>query len=240
MQSKTPAIVLHTTQYSDSASILTAYTLEYGRASYFVRNANKKKSSLRNGLLQPLTILDMNVIHQHGKTIHQIKDIHSSYPFVFIPTHPVKNAIALFIAELLYKTLRNEESQPLLYSFVENSIMQLDLCEEGVANFHLIFMAKLSRYLGFEASANVNGYAFFDLVNGVFCATPPLHSKCLKQETCADFATLLDLGYHNAHELILSRMRRVQLLEGIIEFYKLHIPDFKGLQSLAVLQSLFD
>ncbi len=239
MLSKTSAIVLHATPYSDVASILAVYTLEYGRSSYFVRNSKKKKSPVKSAFLQPLSLVEMDVIHQQGKTIHQIRDMHTAHPLVHLSSHPLKNAIALFVAELLYKTLRIEESQPLLYSFLENSILQLDLCEEGLANFHLVFMVKLSRYLGFEASANEDDCKYFDLQNGVFCASRPL-SHYLQQETCADFSKLLGLNYSNSQELVLNRARRVELLEALIEFYRLHIPDFKGLQSLSVLQSLFD
>lgn len=239
MVSKTSAIVLHVTPYSDVASILAVYSLENGRCAYFVRGSKKRRSPFKNAFFQPLSLVEMDVIHQQGKTIHQIRDVHMIHPLVNLSSHPIKNAIALFIAELLYKTLRNEESQPMLYSFLENSILQLDLCEEGIPNFHLVFMVKLSRYLGFEASPNQEGCKYFDLQHGIFTnSCPPSHY--IQPDVCATFSDLLERGYHDAHLLVLSRTRRVELLGALMEFYQLQIPEFKGLQSLSVLQSLFD
>lgn len=240
MHFNTPAIVLHSTKYSDSAVILTVYTSELGRASYFVRNSSKKKSSFRNALLQPLTILNINALHQNGKTIHQLKEIQTKHPFSSIPFNPIKNALALFIAEILYKALRHEEADEQLYYFLENSILELDGATIDVANFHLVFLVKFSRYLGFEPSTNDSKYNYFDLINGIFVATPPQHGNYLGGETCSDFSALLGLNYDAMSELVLTRKRRSILLEKLLDFYQFHLEDFRGLQSMTILKSLFD
>jgi len=237
---KTNGIVLHSLKYSDSASIMTVYTRQFGRVSYMVHGVNKKKSVCRAAFLQALTIVEMDVLHVPGKEIQQIKDMRLAYPFVGIPFHPVKNSLALFISELLFRTLRRTEPDESLYLFLENSIQTLDCCEAGISNFHLIFLIKLSRHLGFEPNQDETTATYFDLMNGVFLKQKPLHIHFLTSDMSGDFAALLHCDYSDMHELLLSRQRRVDLLESLIQYYRLHIPDFQGLHSLAVLQSLFD
>lgn len=240
MQVKTTGIVLHSIKYSDSANIVTVYTRHFGRVSYMVHGVNKKKSVCRPAYLQALSMLEMDVYHVPGKSIQRIKDMRTMYQFTGIPIDPVKNAVALFIAEILFRTLWQTEPDENVFLFLENSIQQLDCCETGISNFHLIFLLKLTRYLGFEPNHDEESFRYFDLMNGVFLKEKPLHSHFLMPEDATDFEVLLHSDYTNMYQLNFSRMKRQKLLESLVEYYRLHIPDFHGLNSLAVLQSLFD
>ncbi len=240
MQVKTTGIVLHSTKHTDSSSIITIYTHQFGRVSYLIHGANKKKSLVRAAMVQPLSLVELDVFHKPGKEIQQIKDIRMEYQFNNIPFDPVKNSLALFISELLFRVLRQTEPDESLFLFLENSIQQLDCCETGVANFHLVFMLKLSRYLGFEPNKDEDEANYFDLMNGVFQRQRPLHSHFLLPDVSVDFNGVLLANYSDMGNLKFTRGRRAKLLESMIEYYRLHIPDFHGLHSLAVLQSLFD
>ena len=240
MQIKTTGIVLHSIKYSDSASIVTVYTRHFGRVSYMVHGINKKKSTCRAALMQPLSIVEMDVFHTPGKDLQRIKDLRIAYLFTGIPFDPVKNAVGLFLSEMLFRTLRQTEPDESIFLFLENSIQQFDCCEVGVANFHLVFLIKLTRFMGFEPNNDEGNISFFDLMNGVFLGQKPLHPHFLNPELTTDFLLLLKTDYTNMNNLHLSRQKRTKLLEGLIEYYKLHIPDFHGVHSLEVLQSLFD
>lgn len=240
MQIKTTGIVLHSIKHTDSSTIITIYTRQFGRVSYMAYGVNKKKSICRAALLQPLSILEMDVFHVPGKDIQRIKDLKMECLFTGIPFNPIKNSVALFLSEILFRTLRQSEPDENLFLFLENSIQQLDCCEEGIANFHLVFLIKLSRYLGFEPSLEDNNGKYFDLMNGVFLKDKPLHVHFLLPETTTDFVNLLQTDYTNMHKLILTREKRTNLLKSLVEYYRLHIPEFHSLHSLTVLQSLFD
>ena len=240
MQVKTKGIILHSTKYSDSASIITAYTEQFGRASYMVHGVNRKKSVCRPAMLQPLSLVEMDVFHAAGKELHRIKDMQMAFTFTGIPYNPIKNSLALFLSEMLFRTLRQTEPDENLFLFLENSIQQLDGCETGIANFHLVFLLKLTRYLGFEPNTDEGTFRYFDLMNGVFQNDKPLHVHYLLAEDSVDFAAFLHADYNNMHQLVLSRQKRVKLLESMVEYYRLHIPDFHGVHSLAILQHLFD
>jgi len=240
MQVKTIGIVLHSIKHTDSSTIITVYTQQFGRVSYMVHGANKKKSVVRSALLQPLSIVEMDVLHTPGRDIQRIKDIRMEHLFSSIPFDPLKNSLALFISEILYRTLRQTEPDDSLFLFLENSIQQLDYCAAGIANFHLVFLLKLTRYLGFEPNRDEERTKYFDLMNGIFQQEKPLHTHYLLPEATEDLNQVLERDYATMHNLAFTRARRAKLLESIIEYYRLHIPEFQGLHSLAVLQSLFD
>lgn len=240
MQIKTTGIVLHSLKYSDSATIVTIYTQQFGRVSYMVYGVNKKKAVCRSALLQALSIVELDVAHSPGKEIQRIKEVRTAIPFTEIPFDPVKNSIALFLSEVLFRTLRQAEPDEELFSFLENSIQLLDCCEHGIANFHLIFLVKLTRYLGCAPNSEKETNGYFDLINGVFLQQKPLHVHYLLPEISKDLSILLGVDYQNMNSLVFSRKRRYELLESLVEYYRLHIPDFNGLNSLEVLQSLFD
>jgi len=239
MQANTAGIILHTTKFSDSATIATVFTREFGRVSYMLYGVNKKKSGNRAALLQPLSLVELVVKHIPGKDIQHIKEMRLEHQFTGIPFDPVKNSLALFLAEILFKTLRQTEPDDVLFQFLENSILQLDSSHDGIANFHLVFLQKLSRYLGFEPNTEESG-KYFDLMNGVFLNEKPLHVHFLLPEVTVSFSALLETDYATMHKLALTRENRSILLRGLIEYYRLHITEFHNLHSLAVLQSLFD
>ena len=240
MQEKTYGIVLHTVKHSDSASIATVYTQRFGRTAYMVYGMGKKKSVCRSALFQPLSLVEIDVSHIPSKEIQRIKDIRIAFQPINIRIHPVKNALALFLSEILFKTLIRAEPDEQLYAFLENSFRYLDDCERGLANFHLVFLLKLTRYLGFEPNMDEQHHAYFDLSEGMSIYEKPSHKHFLHPEESVDLQKLLSVDYDTMEDVVFSREKRVQMLENIIEFYKLHISDFHGVNSLKVLQELFD
>lgn len=239
MTTQTQGIVLRTVKYSDKSSIATIYTREFGRVSYMIYGISGKKSAQKSAFFLPLSILDISTIHQPGKEIQQLKDVRIEYTLNTLTGDPVKNAIALFLTELLHKTLKRQEADEMIFDFIKKAIEIMDQLEDGIANFHLIFMIRLSRYLGFEPNAEEVTANYFDLLNGIFQQNKPIHNHFLNKETTRDFATLLHCDFINMGTVQLSRIRRNELLDGLTEYYRLHMPDFHGLNSIAVLHELF-
>lgn len=240
MNAKTAAIVLHSIKYSDSSSIITVYTKEFGRVSYMVYGAHKKKSTIRSSFFQPLSLVEMEVNHTPGKDIHRIREIKMDCVFVSIPYNPIKSALALFLSEILFRTLKQDDVDDALYLFLDNSIQQLDHCENGLANFHLVFMAKLTRYLGFEPNDDGGESRYFDLMNGVFLHERPIHNHYALPGLTSGLYKVLRVDYATMDSVVMSREARLEVLEMLIEYYRLHLPDFHGVQSIDVLHSLFD
>ena len=240
MTTKTLGIVLRIVRYSDKSSIATVYTREFGRISYMIYGLSGKKSSTKSALFLPLSIIEINAVHHPGKELQQLKDVRIEYALNGISSDPAKNAIALFLTELLHKTLKQPEADETVFDFIKQGIQLLNEMKEGIANFHLIFMLKLTRYLGFEPNREDEEAYYFDLLNGIFLRDKPMHVHFLSAEITSVFASVLHCDFITMENLHLNRSKRNDLLDGLIEYYRLHMPDFHGLNSTAVLRELFN
>ncbi len=240
MQEKTPGIILHSIKHNDSTSIVSIYTQRFGRMAYMVYGLGKKKSLCRPALLQPLTLVDLDVAHSPHKDIQRIKDIRVGIQLTNISSDPVKNALALFLSEVLFRTLKQTDSDEDLFLFIESATLYLNESDASLANFHLVFLLKLTRFLGFEPNHDSSYCAYFDLLEGVFVLDKPRHEYFLDSNYSVDLHKLLSVDFTSMNQIVFSREKRAGMLNAIIEFYKLHIPDFHGVHSLDVLHSLFD
>ncbi|GAB1416900.1 DNA repair protein RecO [Paludibacter sp.] len=239
MHSKLSGLVLRIVKYSDKASIATVFTREHGCMSYMVYGISSKKSNISSSCFIPLSFIEITANHHPQKEIHILKDARILYNTNSIHTNPLKNALCLFITELLFKTLKRIEPEERLFDFLEDSIKILDDGNCDIANFHLIFMLNLASYLGFKPS-DEKAAQYFDLLNGEFVAEKPTHIHFLNESLTPYFSKLLSLPYNPEQTLTMSRSTRSQLLDGLIEYFKLHVPEFYGLNSVTVLHELFN
>jgi DNA repair protein RecO (recombination protein O) len=101
-------------------------------------------------------------------------------------------------------------------------------------------MLKLSRYLGFAPNSEGEEDKYFDLLNGVFIHEKPPHVHFIAANVNSDFIRIMQSDYVDMSAVSISREDRFKLLEALVEYYKLHVPEFYGLNSLPVLHALFD
>lgn len=235
----TKAIVLRMVRYSDKASAVTVFSRDYGRLSLIVYGTSGRKSGNKAAFLQPLSLVDLSLHMQPGKEMQVVKELRIDINLAGISAHPVKNAIALFLSELLFKTLKFQQEDTALYDFLQYSLEWLNESETGIANFHLILMCRLTRYLGFAPNMTLAGAPSFDLMNGCFCTTQPLHAHYVKPALMNPFSQILENTFATMGSIHLTRKQRNELLDTLLEYYRLHIPEFHTLKSTEVLHELF-
>ena len=242
MLQKTLGIVLHTLKYKDTSLIVDIYTEVSGRASFMVPVSRSRKVAVKSVLFQPLALVELEADFRPNTTIYKVKEAKSLYPFSTLPYDPYKSAIALFLSEFLYRALREEAENRPLFAYLRHSIVWLDECSEGFANFHLVFLMRLSRFLGLYP--NLEGYHrgdYFDLRNACFTSLrPQQHSDYLLSEEAERLTNLMRMNYKTMHLFAMNRQERARCLLLINEYYRLHLPDFPVLKSLEVLKELFD
>lgn len=233
--------MLHTTKFNDKTLLVHVFTEEFGRVTYAVVPGSSKKTGRKTAFFQPFSVLELEVEHKNNREIHRIKECKISLPLITVQFDPVKIPVSLFLSDFVYRTLRDTTPNKPLFQFVLNSIRVLDLSVKSVANFHLVFLLNLTRFLGFYPNAdNALPDTYFDMMNGVFVAHRPLHGHYLLPSDTRFFRLLLRMTYENMHTFSLSRKDRVAIIERMIEYYRLHLTDFSSTKSLQVLQSLFD
>ena len=240
MLTKTRAIVLHTLKFGEASMIVDMFTEQHGRLSFMVRIPKTSKARVKKQFFQPMTILDMAFDYRQRANLQHIRDIRLAVPFSTIPFDAVKLSLSLFLAEFLYYCTRDEQQNAPLYQYIENSMAWLDTAGQAYANFHLVFMMHLSRFIGFYP--NLEGYVtgcYFDLRNASFTNEVPLHHDFVHPEEASRINTLMRMGYESMHLFQMNRNERNRITELIIHYYRLHIPQMPLLHSLPILQELF-
>ena len=241
MLHKTRGIVLHSLPYNDKYLIINMYTEDFGRISYMVYNTHRKKSKISRALIQPLSVIEMEVEHLNNRDFQRIKEVKQGLTVTQLHIHPVKNALSLFLSEVLYRIIQEKEPNRPLFDYLYRSIKWLDIADKGIANFHLTFLLQLSTYLGIHPNGgSYKKGCFFDLRNGVFSEYLPDHNNYLNKEDSVVFERLLRINYENMALFAFTRHERAGIIRHIIEYYRLHLTDFPEIKSLTVMQSLFD
>lgn len=239
----TKGIVLRTVKYGETSIIVTIYTELFGAQSYLVNGVrtSSKKGPGRANLFQPAAILDLVVYHNDLKNLQRIKEFKWGYMYQHLFFNVVKNSVALFMVELLQKTLKQPEANPDLFHFIEDAFIHLDEADEQVtANFSLFFALHLTSFYGFRFSDDYSEeHPYLDLQEGEFVHEHPIHPYFLQGQY--SFITSQLLRVMQPHELkqiqLNKEMRRV-LLHAYQTFYALHVTDFGTMKTLPVLQEV--
>lgn len=240
MLNKSRGIVLHTLKYNDTSLIAHILTETDGCVTFMISISHSKRAAVKYTLFQPLALLELEWEQRRPDDMCKPKAAHVSDTLYSIPFEPFKSAIAMFLAEFLRYALRAEPSSDALFEYVYRSVQWLDTCEEGFANFHLVFLLRLTQFLGFfpdvhEASPG----SYFDLQACTFTQIRPPHHEFLQPEDAARLPVLLRMRYENMRYFKFSGAERNRFLSVINDFYRLHIPNFPELKSLSVLRDLF-
>ncbi|MEN5234540.1 DNA repair protein RecO [Sphingobacterium faecium] len=239
MLHKTRGIVLKSTNYSESSVVAQIYTEHFGLQSYLVNGARKPKAKIRSGFLQALHPLDMVVTFKESNSLHRISEAHQVPPLKTIPYDIVKSSLAMFLNEVLYKILREQAGDPYLFEYLYRAILWLDESETNLANFHLVFLINLSRFLGFYPVESVKDYPYFNLEAATFSNQLPEHPYVLQEPHTSLFRKLMATEFNYSENIKMSTRDRQILLEKIIDFYRLHLTNFKEIKSLYILEEIF-
>jgi len=241
MDERLRGIVLQHHKYSDTSLIVKVFTETLGLQSYLIKGAFGRRSKLRPAFFQPMTFIDFVADLKANRELHYMREISIETVFYSIPFDMQKNAIILFISELLTKTILEHESNSLLFNFLHRSIQWLDLSKTNFSNFHLFFCWELTRYIGFYPKLDrTDSQHIFDLMEGVFKTNTPGHGYYIEPPKSLIMRQLCLCKLENLHEVELTNKVRREILNEILIYYRLHLPGFNGLKSHEVLKSVFE
>lgn len=239
MLQKTKSIALHSVRYGESSLIAYLYTLEHGRVGVMVNNAFGKGKS-KSVYFQPLSLLDVVYYPPKSHGLGRLKEVSTSHLHTSLQFDNTKRAVALFIGEVIYRTLKEEESNPQLFGFLENALKILDLIDEGVSNFHLVFVSQYCKYLGFHPNGEFSEQTpFFDFKNGNFVSMEPIHPMWFGAENAKLLSKLLKTSFSNCGEIKLNHTQRNSFIEQMLQYYSYHMESVHGVRSQAILAQVF-
>lgn len=240
---KTKGIVLRTIKYGETSLIVSALTELFGLQSYLVNGVRTipKKGTAKANLFQPASILDLVAYHNQFKNLQRIREFRWAYLYQHLFSDVKKNAVALFMVELLSKCLKQPEANPDLFYFVEDALQHLDVASDPVtANFPLFFALHLAVFFGFRINDEYSeSKHYLDLEEGMFVEDQPRHPHYLQDREAAAVNEILKIMQPSELELVpLNQESRRRILHALEEFYILHVPEFGNMKTLPVLREI--
>ena len=220
---KTEAIVLKYINYTDSSIICYLLTRNFGKQTYMVRGIRGRNSKTKINLLQPMSILNVDVKHKPKANIHTLQEFSLAEFYKTIPYDIAKSSIALFIAEVVNKTLKDGEEDSNLFDFVKQYILELDTLTDNYNNLHIIFLIRLTSFLGFYPNIDDNIYSGSEINKTLINITE------IVLNTDEILPELKELNSKNRNEL----------LDLLLEYYNIHLQTNINIKSLDVLKAVF-
>ena len=215
MTQTTGLIVLHTTKFGENSIVVHALSKEYGRRSFLVRGAGKRQMSL----LLPLSILEADVVETTRSTLFTARNLSARYPLLGIRNNIFKNAMTMFMSEVLYRVVKDGSREEGLYEWCEKNILLLDAVKNDYSNFHLHFLLELTVALGFSPQA---------------CDLKPFvgeHYPIVERLMRGTFAEAMLVPMNGS--------LRCEIAEEILRYIEYHTESSVNVNSLKVLRELF-
>ena len=240
MYEKLKGIVLNTIRYSDKHNIVHIYTDGLGLMSCAVPQGKTHAARMRNAMLMPLSLIDLEANVHSGRELAQLREVRRNFPLATLYSDPMKNAIAMFISELLAHVIQEPEGNPPLFSYIEQSIQLLEQIPSQFANFHICFLYHLGAHLGIQPNVDSyhNGY-WFDMTDGVFVPAVVRGHMHLQPREAHVIHLLSRMTFRNMGIFRFSRDERNRMLDVIIGYYRLHNAAIGTLRSPDILKQLF-
>lgn len=233
-------VVLHTLKYGDSSLVAYLLTDVGGRRSYMVQGVRSRSGrGSKLALFQPMFPVEFEGLESSKQQMHRFREVRTAFPLQGLPFDVRKSTMALFMAEVLYRLVRESEPNDALFDFVWGSVGALDAMQEGVANFHLWFLAHLSRFLGFCPGNDYMPGAWFDIREGLFTPVQSPHTNVMTRECAAILHDLLSCDVRCLAEIALNRSQRVDFLNAMLVYFGYHLDAISAVQSVRILKEVF-
>lgn len=216
---KTKGIVFRFTRFGETSIVVNIFTSMFGLQSYIVNGIRTSSSKSKIALYQPLTLLDLVVYHRENANILRIKEVLCHYAYQTLTQHPIKSAQAMFLNEVLNKCVKEQSHAEELYDFISNDLIALDQLDVN-PNFHLLFLLKLSKHLGFGPQNTM------EILGG----------RMLEVQEEAALEQMIASDYQSNMKVTVEQRRN--LLDAMIQFYAAHIDSFGEIKSVNVLRTI--
>ncbi len=240
---KTPAIVLHSIAHSTKGHIAYLYTRAHGRVAYYIYSAKNGRATVAGSKmsLQPLTMVDIVAEPPQRGDLHRLKEVKNRVLSNNKGFDMTKSALSLYIAEFLYRVVKDSDSNPILFDFIVASIEAInELREKQLANFPLFFTINITKFLGYAPANEHFEQSYFDMTTSHYVLIKPLHEKRLDIKQSALLAQFYNCSLSDIEQIKLNRFERREMIEAVILFLAYHHNAHYKIESLNILAELFD
>ena len=233
-----PGIILSKVRYQDNDLIVKCLTRDLGVVSYMIKNISmSKKSKNKFAFFQLLNILDLETNYNSNRSIQYIKDLKVKYNFTSLHTNIYKSSVVMFLSEILSNIIHVETKDMELFDFIEKSLIWYDKSEDS-STFYLIFLMKITHYLGFYPDCTNMSYNYFNLEEGLFESSKN-SQYVIEGSSLVLFKTILGIKFDSNKLPFIDKTNKKDILKNILIYFKLHVDGFKDPKSLKVLNQIF-
>jgi DNA repair protein RecO (recombination protein O) len=237
MLEKTSSIVIKNTPYKETSSIVTIYTKDFGLKTFIIKGGRKKNAVVASSIFQPLQILSIVFYQNHKNTLQQIKEYSISYNLQNIYLSIIKTSLAFFLTEVISLSIKEENPNEEVFSFLESSIVLLSESEDKqLKDFHLFFLYRFATLLGFQPMDNYSDMEeYFDIEKGRFVGCE--NTSTMSKPSSLLFHLFL-LNSKDNNPLTKSQYERNEILSAFILFFEHHITNNKPIKSQQILKTI--
>jgi DNA repair protein RecO (recombination protein O) len=236
MVTTTEAIVLHKLQYSETSIIVHVFTPSYGRISLIVGGVKKSKSRNKSALFEPMNILQVTANFKTNSTLIRPSELKIASPLYRIQSEMKKRSIALFLAEVIYKSFNEPHPEPQIFQFIKTKILELEENLTTNPNFHIQFLFQYAQLLGIQPQSG-NG-TYFDMEEGQFTSFVP-SGPYLANEVKEHFRQYLEALHFNIEFPTINSNQRKNVLHSLVHYFQIHLPQMQDIKSHLVLEAVF-
>lgn len=235
MLQKTEGIVLKTIKYSESSVITKIFTRQFGEYSFIVPGVRGNRNKSKGNVFQPLQILELDLYYHPNKSLLKLKEYRPGHIYTNLYTDMLRQSVAIFTLEVLSKCIHEHEVNEDLYDFYRTFMMQLDQNIEVDAFAPQQYLLKLSHHLGFKPTVEVpfDERPYFNLEAGIFEKQASFTQISVDRKEAFLIYEFLEQNFEH-----FSKSDRVKLLEILLIYFKIHIPNFKEVTSLEIIRQV--
>jgi len=239
MLSTTKAIVISQIKYGENDLIIKCYTETYGLISFLIKSAfSTKKKIFNSAYFQPLSQIQVVFNYTKNRNLYHIKEVSSNKLYSTLHTHIYKSTVVIFLSEILNSCIIEEEGNIAMYSYLETSLVWFDTISTATS-FHLLFLLKLTKYLGFYPDKRNINFNYFNLEEGCFQAENA-GKLSISGENLILLKQLLGTTFDALPTIKINAKERQSFLRVILRYFELHLANFNTPKSLKVLNQVFN
>lgn len=227
MLKKTQGIVLSAIRYKETSIIVKIFTRELGLKSYLVNGVRTQGNRSKIALYQPLTLLDLVVYDKDNGGLQRISEARLFRAHQLIPFNFTRTGIALFITEVISKSIYENYQNESLFDFLQECVIQLDSKEAHLGQFPLVFLIKKASFLGF---APEEALGFLSESR----SQPFSNTELVQAE---NYLTAL-MADSFSNETKIGKSLRQKLLDHLLDFYSQHLDNPGNWKSMVILRQL--
>jgi DNA repair protein RecO (recombination protein O) len=236
---QTEGIVVRTIKYGETSVITDILTRKLGIQSFIMGGVTA--GNTRSGLFQIMNQLEVVVYYKENRSLHRIKEARFLKTYQALSFEIHRSAIGIFILEMVRKCLRGSVQDEALYQWVKDCLDLADHRATPLSWLPVYFALGFTRFLGIQPLKCADpDLRVFDLREGLFLNKAPNHPDYLEGAATGllsrvlDCEDILELAEINST----TRSIRKALLARILDYYRMHLDHFQGLESPQILEEI--